>query len=731
MINAICLNLFGDIYGRPGMRLVMELNRWLTKRGSGKMNKKNTGSIMERFKNVLWSVKGRVLLVGIVPILAVIYLGAEISLERFTSVQNANAMIKEFSVVPIVTKVVHSLQVERGYSAGYLGASRADFVQKLQSARPRTDAAIKALFDQVTKMRADGSAIASDEQMQSAITSLQNISIMRQRVDDSSVSSREMAALYTSIIFTLMETQEIIAHQAQTVALAQRAFAYIAMVRAIEAAGLERAKGAAGFGDGNFNKLNFQMFVAQGAKSQAYLEEFEAYATPEENILYQKLITSDTLKRVEEMRQIAYAQPYGGSIASVSGMDWFEASTAQISAMTALEKVAIDELLNEAQSEVNADSAGLWKILAINAAILLATIVIALMIVRSITGPIARLMETMVALAKGEFDVEVPGVNDGDELGDMARAVEIFKKNGIERLRLEGESEKEQQERAERQHKVDGLIESFRDKVKTALVEVSTNAEQMNSTANRLTDIANDTSSQANEAVNASQSASENVQTVAAATEELSASIEEISHQVSKTNTIVNNANDAANSTNDKVTALANSAQKIGQVIALIQDIAERTNLLALNTSIEAARAGEAGKGFAVVASEVKSLANQTATATEEISSQIADIQNSTGDAVSGIAEITRIMAEVNSYTSSIASAVEEQGAATQEISRSVSHAATGTEQVVGSMQVVTSSVEETNSSASEVLSASKGVSEQAVSLRETIDEFLADVTAA
>ncbi len=695
------------------------------------MNKKNAGSIMERFINVLWSVKGRVLLVGIVPILAIIYLVAEISLEKFDSVQNANAMIKEFSIVPVVTEVVHSLQEERGSSAGYLGASRADFVQQLQSARPRTDAAMNVLFAQIEKMRADGSTIASDEQMQNAITSLKNLSLMRQRIDNASVSSRDMASLYTTIIFNLMESQEMIAHQAQTVELAQRAFAYIAMVRAIEAAGLERAKGAAGFGDGKFDKLNYQIFIAQGAKSQAYLEDFEAYATPEENDLYQKLINGDVVKQANNMRELAYAQPYGGSIAAVSGLDWFKASTTQISAMTKLEKLAINDLLSEAQKEAAIDSAALWRILAINAAILLATIVIGLIIVRSITGPIARLMETMVALAKGEFDVDVPGVKDGDELGDMARAVEIFKKNGIERLRLEGESEKEQRVRAERQHRVDGLIASFRDTVKTALVEVSTNADQMNSTANRLTDIANDTSGQANEAVNASQSASENVQTVAAATEELSASIEEISHQVSKTNTIVNNANNAANATNDKVTALANAAQKIGQVIALIQDIAERTNLLALNTSIEAARAGEAGKGFAVVASEVKSLANQTATATEEISAQIADIQNSTGDAVSGIAEITRIMAEVNSYTSSIASAVEEQGAATQEISRSVSHAATGTEQVVGSMQVMTTSVEETNSSASQVLEASKGVSAQAVTLRDTIDTFLSEVTAA
>ncbi len=604
------------------------------------MNKNKNGSLAQRIFNSLRSVKGRVLLVGIVPIMAVIYLGAEISLEKFNTLQNGNSMIEAFSVVPVVTDVVHRLQNERGYSAGYLGASRADFTQQLQSARSRTDVAISTLLAKINKMRTAGDAIASDEQMQSAISNLQKIALMRQRVDNSSVKTPEMASFYTAIIFSLMESQETVAHQAQTVQLAQKAFAYIAMVRAIEASGLERAHGASGFGNGAFNQANYLVFVAQGAKRQAYLQDFEAYATPRENDIYKQLLSSDAARRVDDMRQLAYAQPYGGSIATVSGLDWFEASTAQISAMTKLEKVAIADLLDEAQKEVNSDNAGLWRILAINAAILLATIAIGLMIVRSITGPIASLMETMSTLSRGEFNIEVPGIDSSDELGDMSRAVEIFKKNGIERQRLEGESEKEQQTRTERQHKIDNLIKLFREQVEVALIEVASNADQMNATANTLTDIAKNTSGQASDAVNASQSASENVQTVAAATEELSASIEEISHQVSKTNTIVNNANDAANATNDKVTALANAAQKIGQVIALIQDIAERTNLLALNTSIEAARAGEAGKGFAVVASEVKSLANQTATATEEISAQIADIQNSTSDAVSRCLEL-------------------------------------------------------------------------------------------
>lgn len=350
---------------------------------------------------------------------------------------------------------------------------------------------------------------------------------------------------------------------------------------------------------------------------------------------------------------------------------------------------------------------------------------------RSITHPIGELTKTMGALADGKLDVDVPGENRSDELGAMAKAVMVFKQNGLVRQQLEGQNEEEQAKRLEKQQRVDDMIASFRDTVGTALMAVSENTEQMSSSANTLTGIADTTSSQTEEANGASRTAAENVQAVAAAAEELAASIEEISQQVSRTNSIVNDATIAANTTNEKVVGLAQAAKKIGDVISLIQDIAEQTNLLALNTSIEAARAGEAGKGFAVVASEVKSLANQTATATEEISAQIADIQSSTADAVTAIEDIAKTMSEVNTYTASIASAVEEQGSATAEISQSVTHAAQGTEQVVSSLSTVSGSVDETRTSASEVLRASSDVGEQTELLRQTVDKFLSNVAAA
>jgi methyl-accepting chemotaxis protein len=347
------------------------------------------------------------------------------------------------------------------------------------------------------------------------------------------------------------------------------------------------------------------------------------------------------------------------------------------------------------------------------------------------SAPLRGMTIAMSKLAEGDTAIEIPAVDRTDEIGEMASAVQIFKENAIERERLRSESEKEQTSRLGRQRRIEALITGFREQAQSLLRTVSSNIEQMEATAKSLSTTASRTTSQASSVAAAAEQASANVQAVAAASEELSASIKEIAGQISQTTSDVRGAAVVATETDQKVSNLAQSAQKIGSVVALIQDIAAQTNLLALNATIEAARAGEAGKGFAVVAAEVKELATQTGEATKEIRSQIENIQAETSSAVEGIRSIATSMQSISESSQAIAAAVEEQGASTTEISGSVQQVATGTNEVAQNIVGVSTAADENLASADTMLTAAQDVARRTSELQNIVSDFLGNVAAA
>ena len=349
---------------------------------------------------------------------------------------------------------------------------------------------------------------------------------------------------------------------------------------------------------------------------------------------------------------------------------------------------------------------------------------------RRMIAPLTRLTKAMEALAGGDMKVELDGTQRRDEIGEMTRTVAVFRNNLIERRKLELQSEEEEEARHHRQHSIDKLIGQFDGEVQAVLGQVDQNSEQMQQTAQVLSEVADQSAERAASAANSSKEASSNVQAVASAAEELAASIEEIGRRVGQTKDVVAGATETTRIANEKVAGLHAAAEKIGNVIVLIEAVAEQTNLLALNATIEAARAGEAGKGFAVVASEVKSLANQTANATDEISEQITAIQGSTEETVKAIETIASTMAEVDEFTVSLASAVDQQNAATGDISRNVQQASRGTSDVASGMSAVNSSIAETSQSATQALSVAGDVAQQTQILRGTVSRFLEKVAA-
>ncbi|WP_426434125.1 methyl-accepting chemotaxis protein [Bradyrhizobium genosp. P] len=350
---------------------------------------------------------------------------------------------------------------------------------------------------------------------------------------------------------------------------------------------------------------------------------------------------------------------------------------------------------------------------------------------RRILTPIAALTGRMSRLAAGDVAEAIPGAARHDEIGAMAAAVQVFKDNRIEADRLASEKEAESDVKMRRARVLDDLTRAFEMKVTELVGGLSAASSVMEQTAQSMSSTAAMTNRQASIVAAASEQTSTNVQTVASATEELTSSISEIARQVSTSTEIAARAVDHARRTGDTARSLAEGAQKIGDVVTLIQNIAAQTNLLALNATIEAARAGEAGRGFAVVASEVKSLAGQTAKATTEISEQIAAIQAASDETVTAIQNVVDVITEIDQIGTAIAAAIEEQGSATKEIARSVQEAARGTQEVNSNISGVQRAADDTGAAATQVLGAAEQLSSQSKDLAGQVNHFLSDVRAA
>jgi methyl-accepting chemotaxis protein len=358
--------------------------------------------------------------------------------------------------------------------------------------------------------------------------------------------------------------------------------------------------------------------------------------------------------------------------------------------------------------------------------------VLAWLIGASVSGPIRAMTDRMQSLAAGDLDKAIPGGESRDEIGRMARAVEVFRENALAVRRMEREAAVQREStEADRMRMMAELAGRFEQGMQGVIIGVGGRAEEMGRSASELARVAERGRGLAEAVATRAEQASVNVQTVASATQELAASIREISSQVQRSVSVSNRATGETQRTSELIHGLSNAAEKIGNIIQLIQAIASQTNLLALNATIEAARAGDAGKGFAIVASEVKNLATQTAQATEQIASQIATIQSATDESVAAMTQFGATVKEMADIATAIAAAVEEQGAATGEIARNVEEAANGTSAVTREIGDVRAVAGETDAGAEAALAAAAALQEQAVSLKSNVDGFLHTIRAA
>jgi methyl-accepting chemotaxis protein len=421
-------------------------------------------------------------------------------------------------------------------------------------------------------------------------------------------------------------------------------------------------------------------------------------------------------------------KPLGG----VAARDWFKATTDRIDLMKTVEDVLQRDLATLNQ----ANAAEAWKILTYGTAfallMLMAALTVGFVLARGITRPITGMTEAMRALSRGDLSTTIPGRDKRDEIGTMAEALEVFRNGMMEAEELRKAQETQKQRAAEERHTaMNALADKFEQSIGEVVGNVTQASSRLQGTAEDMARTAEETSGQSTAVAAASEQVTQNVQTVASATEELSASIREIAQQVAEASRMTNEAVGQARSSTQEVQGLTEAAQRIGDVVRIINDIAGQTNLLALNATIEAARAGEAGKGFAVVASEVKALASQTTKATDEIASQIKAMQEATQRSAQVITHIAETIDHLSQSSTAIASAVEEQGAATQEIARNVQQAAVGTTEVAGNITQVSEAASVTGSAATSLLSAAGTLSKDGAALKKQVDSFLREIRAA
>ncbi|NUB00671.1 HAMP domain-containing protein [Azospirillum melinis] len=664
-----------------------------------------------------------------VPMAGVVVLSSLLVWEQVEASRRASDLASVTRLSVGMTSLVHELQKERGSSSIFLGGKLAEDRKRLETVRTAADARMADLNRQFAEARIGDSQVAAA--IGGARDALSQLSGLRTGVDGMAQSSMEVVASYTVMIRRLLDA----AGQARSLSdgsdQLRAADALVSLSEAKERLGQQRAVGGGAFRKDRFPIDAHERFIELSGEYKALMGGLKNKLTDEQARYFDRTVAGPAIAEVERMRRIGIASAYGAEGGRVDAGKWFDTITITIDMLRSVETRVADDLIGLASRDAQESMTRLVGMAAGLAILLIAMTLIAVLVARNITRPIARLNGDMARMEAGERELTIHGAERADELGAMARSLDQFRLSLTEADRLAAEQRQHQEDRLREAERLERLVDAFDRHIEEVAEQLAGAATGLRGNAQQMSHIASETEVHVLSVARASEGASDNVQAVAAAAEQLTASIAEIGRQMAGSTEMAERAVGDVRRTADVIADLSGAAQQVGEIVRMITDIASQTNLLALNATIEAARAGEAGKGFAVVAQEVKSLANQTAKATEDITAKVAEIQAATGHTVSAIDDIGGIVTHIEENISAVAAAVEEQNAATAEIGRNVRQAADGTDRVSHNASLVGTEASRAGAMAKEVLSMADALKRNADGLRSDVADFIGKIRAA